>query len=432
VIRDDALEAGYEMHDLARRLFPICRSLTGEGTRETLRILQNELPRLTIHEIPTGTKAFDWTVPDEWNINSGKLIDPNGNAVVDFKECNLHVVGYSEAVDRIISLEELQMHLHSLPDLVEAVPYVTSYYRRSWGFCLSHRKRESLLEGNYHAFIDSTLAPGSLSYGELLIPGETEQEIFLSTYVCHPSMANNELSGPVVATWLAKWVSRFPRRYSYRFVFVPETIGSICYTSLNLPELKQRVIAGFNISCVGDDRCYSYLPSRAGNSIADRVAQHILDHSAPGYRRYSFLDRGSDERQYCAPGIDLPVASVMRSKYGDYPEYHTSLDDLSLVTPTGLAGSYEVLRRCLEEIEYNDRWKVTVLGHPQLGKRGLYPNTSTRAAHDAVKTMMDFIAYCDGEQDLVGIANTIGVPVWELQPISQLLVQHGLLERISL
>ena len=251
---------GEFMHGLARRLFPICRSLTGNGVRETFSILQECLPTLELTEVSSGTAAFDWTVPDEWNIRSAYVLGPDGKKVIDFSGNNLHVVGYSVPVNKIIPLAELQSHLHSIPELPDAIPYVTSYYHRTWGFCLAHQQRESLVDGDYRVVIDSTLASGSLTYGELIIPGATNKEVLISTYVCHPSMANNELSGPVVATQLAMWLLQQKNlRYTYRFVFVPETIGSIVYISRNLDVLKANVQAGFNVSCVGDDRAYSYL-----------------------------------------------------------------------------------------------------------------------------------------------------------------------------
>ncbi|MCL6705553.1 DUF4910 domain-containing protein [Pseudomonas sp. R2.Fl] len=419
------------MHDFIRELFPICRSLTGNGTRQTLSKIKDLLPELEIREVPSGTPVFDWNVPDEWNIRSGYIIGPRGNVIVDFADHNLHVMGYSEPVHKKLDLTELQKHLYSRPDLPDAIPYVTSYYSRRWGFCLTHNQRMALEPGTYEVRIDADLKPGHLTYGELLLKGESAEEVFLSTYVCHPSMANNELSGPAVTTWLARWLSSVPRKYSYRIVFIPETIGSIVYINENLRELKERVIAGFNISCVGDERCYSYLPSRRGGTLSDRVAKHVLKYHAPDYIPYSFLDRGSDERQYCSPGVDLPIASIMRSKYGCYPEYHTSLDDLNLVTADGLWGAYSALRRALELIEKNAVWQATTLCEPQLGKRGLYPTVSVARGAQSVKGIMNVLAYADGTLDLIDLAETIDENAFECLEVLEKLEQHGLLRRVE-
>lgn len=419
---------GQDIYHLAKRLWPINRSITGDGVRKTLRVLNELLPNLKIYEVPSGTQVFDWTVPNEWNVRSAWIECPDGKRIADFSVHNLHLLSYSTSVDIKLSLDELQVHLYSLPDQPDAIPYMTSYYSPQWGFCLTHLERQKLKPGIYHAYIDATLTPGSLTYGELVIPGEVSQEVFLSTYICHPSMANNELSGPCVTTYLAKYIDEMPkRRHTYRIIFIPETIGSITYLSQNLQHLKQHVIAGFNITCIGDNRCYSYLASRSGNTLSDKVALHALKHMAPNFKRYSYLERGSDERQYCAPGIDLPIATIMRSKYCTYPEYHTSLDDLTLITPSGLYGGFTILQKTIEVIENNYRPQITVLGEPQLGKRGLYPALSTKASTDEMRIMMDLIAYCDGNLSLLDIAEIIGVPMWELVPVYQKLCEHGLL-----
>ena len=416
------------MHEWAHDLFPICRSLTGEGVRFTLNYIKKLLPALQISSVPSGTQAFDWKVPDEWTIRDAYVLNESGERIIDFKAHNLHVVGYSEPVDQDLDLDELNKHLYSLPDQPDAIPYITSYYARRWGFCLTHEQRVKLQPGRYRAVIDSDLKPGVLNYAELILPGQSEQEVMLSTYVCHPSMANNELSGPVVTLALGRWLQSLEnRRYTYRIVFIPETIGSIVYLSRNIDHLKQRVKAGFNITCIGDERCYSYLPSRAGNTLSDRAALHVLQHIDPQFKRYSWLDRGSDERQYCAPGIDLPIATIMRSAYFQYPEYHTSLDDLSLVTPEGLEGGFNALKQAILAVEHNVRPKNTLLGEPQLGKRGLYPTLSNQESYAQVKVMMDLISYCDGQHDLLEIAKLLGEPMEKLLDILKPLVANGLI-----
>ena len=410
-------------------MFPYCRSLTGDGVRETLKTLKEVFPHIKITEVPSGTPVFDWAVPKEWNIHDGWIMDPSGKKVLDFKKSNLHVVGYSLPLDREMPLDELKQIIYTQPDQPDAIPYVTSYYQERSGFCMTERQKQSLVEGTYHAFIDSELKDGSLTYGEIILPGETEEEVFLSTYVCHPSMANNELSGPSITVHLAKWLSGLPkRRYTYRIIFIPETIGSITYLSRNLDAMKKNVVAGFNISCVGDDRTFSYIASRYGNTLADRVAKNVLRFYYPAYKSYTFLARGSDERQYNAPGVDLPVCAICRSKYGEYPEYHTSKDDLGLISPSGLLGAYEVYQQCIEALEHNHKYKIQCLCEPQLGKRGLYPTVSQKGSYDSIKSMTDFIAYADGTNDLIAISDTIGVPVRALLPVVEKLEANGLIK----
>lgn len=424
-------EPGERMFSLMQRLWPICRSITGPGVRETLEIIKGLVPELVVHEVPTGTRCFDWTIPREWSIRDAYVRGPNGDRVIDFGQSNLHVVNYSCPVDREMELDELQTHLHSLPDQPQAVPYVTSYYKEAWGFCLAHAVRERLPRGRYHARIDSELKDGSLTYGEVVLPGATDEEIFISTYVCHPSMANNELSGPCVTAELAAWLRRRRNRYTYRIVFVPETIGAICYLSRHLERLKANVVAGYVVTCVGDERAWSFLPSRHGHTLSDRAARHVLKHVAPLYTEYSFLQRGSDERQYCSPGIDLPVSSIMRSKYVTYPEYHTSLDNLDFVSAVGLGQTLAAYQRVLEVIEGDCTPAATVLGEPKMSDRGLRPTLGKRGSADAGRAMMNLLAYADGTASLLSIADTIGEPAWELRKIVDMLAGLDLLRLTS-
>jgi len=421
---------GTEIHNLAKALWPINRSITGNGVRATLDLIKQHLRCLEVKSIPSGTEVFDWKVPKEWHAEEAYIVTPSGEKICDFKVNNLHLLGYSTSFEGSMSLEELKEHLYTLPEQPEAIPYITSYYKERWGFCLTQNQYAQLEGGEYRVKIDARHFDGVLNYAELVLPGQSHEEVFLSTYICHPSMANNELSGPTVVTYLAKWLSELSnRRYTYRIVFIPETIGSITYLSRNHKKMKEKTIAGFNVSCVGDDRAYSYLPSRNGNTLSDDIAKHVLSHIDSNYKAYTWLDRGSDERQYCAPGIDLPIASIMRTKYGQYPEYHTSLDDLeNVVTPSGLDGGYWAIRKAIEAIERKKKYCVTVFGEPQMGKRGLYPTLSTKKSGEQVRLMMDLISLCDGDNSLLQIADTLNTPIWELYELIDTLVEHELLQ----
>lgn len=420
---------GAGMHHLAQRLWPLHRSITGEGVRSTLRIIQELLPELRIKEVRSGTQVFDWIVPDEWAVRAATLTAPDGRVIADVKENNLHLVGYSTPMSGTFTLSELQSHLHSIPEQPDAIPYVNSYYNRNWGFCLTDEARQSLPDGDYTVAIDTTIEPGSLTYGELIVPGDSTDEIFISSYVCHPSLANNELSGPVVATALALYVkSMTNRHYTYRFAFAPETIGAITYASQHLQELRRNVVAAFNLTCIGDDRAYTYLASRQGNLRLDRIAQRVIA-SRENVRIYSYLDRGSDERHYGAPGVDLPMISLMRSRYADYPEYHTSLDDLvSVVTPSGLQGGYDLVRECLDILETEEVLYATQYAEPQLGRRGLYHVLMKKSTPEDVMLRTNVLAYADGNHAITDMSELFGVPADTLEPMVQELIDHGLLE----
>ncbi len=420
--------SNYDMIRWAKDLFPLARSLTGDGVRETLAYLQDINPDIRIESFPTGAKVFDWEVPQEWRIRDSYIEHlQSGRRFAEFSKCNLHVLGYSEPIDCIFTREDLFPHIYTQKDQPDVVPYVTSYYQRSFGFCMSEYEKRSLPEGDYRAVIDSELFDGELLLGDMRIKGEIDQEIFFSSYICHPSMANNELSGPVLLSALMKYVTEsFPKsRYSYRFVLVPETIGSLAYMSRYLAELKTHVICGFNVSCVGDERAFSHIRSRHGSTLADQALEAALQ----GRRNvvtYSFLERGSDERQYCAPGIDLPVAGFCRTKYGEYPEYHTNADNFNVVTERGLRESFEVLSEIVQAFEQGLRPRCQILGEPQLGRRGLYPTISQKGNYSAVRARMDFLAYADGVNSVFDIARITGLPLRDVIDECALMKSHKL------
>ena len=424
---------GQEIYELVKEIFPICRSITGDGVRKTFDILKKYAPDICVHEVPSGTRVFDWTVPSEWNITDAYVENEAGEKVIDFQKSNLSVVGYSYPMDEVMDLEELKKIIHTQPEQPKVIPYVTSYYKQYSGFCMSREEFDKLKPGKYHAVIKSNINPeGSLTYGEAYIQGESAKEILISTYVCHPSMANNECSGPAVSVFLQRYIKSLPKRkYSYRFIYIPETIGSITYLSRHYKEMKEKTVAGLNLSCVGDDFAYSFVQSRYGNTITDKLLHNLLKYYYPEYNAYSFLERGSDERQLCAPGIDLPVCTVCRTKYGKFKEYHTSADDLNFVSKEGLGGALELLKHFVNAMENNGYYKIKCLCEPQLGKRGLYPTISQKGSYNEVKAMTDFIAYSDGNNDLIDISNIIGVSIDRLIPIAEKLMACDLLERME-
>jgi aminopeptidase-like protein len=336
-------------------------------------------------------------------------------------------MGYSTPVSGLFSKEELSKHVHFLADQPNAIPYVTSYYNESWAFCMSFHQWASIGEGPFEVLVDSSLEPGEMYYGELYLPGNIEQEILFSSYICHPSMANNELSGPVVLTKLMQEISQLPnRQYSYRALLAPETIGAIVFLSKNLEQLRNKLIAGWVMTCLGDSGKFSYIPSRLGNSYSDKITLEVLNSLDDSFEKYSWLDRGSDERQFCAPGIDLPVCSVTKTKYGEYPEYHTSLDDLNFISANGLAQSLNLYKKLVQAIENNETPKINTLGEPQLGKRSLYPNTSIKS-NSSIRGFMNIISYLDGQHNLKEIATILKISENEVSRVVQILRENSLL-----
>jgi len=424
-----AVNEGQKMYSLAQELWPLDRSISGAGVRATLDILAREIPQLARKNFDSGLSVFDWVVPPEWHVREAYIEKPDGTRFCDFALNNLHLVGYSIPFAGYLGLEELNLHLHSLPNKPTAIPYVTSYYEQNWGFCLTEIERRELAPGDYRVVVDTVLEAGSLDYAEAYFPGAVDQEVLFSTYICHPSMANNELSGPVLSVSLARYVAALPRHFSYRFLFLPETIGAVAYIHNNLEKLKSNVIAGYVLTCVGDEREFSYIPSRRGDSLADRMGLKVLEQMRISPTRYTWRDRGSDERQYCSPGIDLPVCSIIRSKYGEYPEYHTSLDRLgTVVTSKGLQQSFDYYANLISFFENSRFPEARFLCEPQLGKRQLKPNLSGKGAQETHEGLMDVLSYCDGSHSVEEIAALAGLDDRQAEEILSILVGHDLLK----
>ena len=416
------------------KLFPINRSLTGDGVKKTLNIIKNEFPKLTIKKFKSGTKVFDWKIPEEWNVTDAYVIDKYNKRIIDFKKNNLHLVGYSIPIKKNITKKELFKNLYFLKNQPEAIPYITSYYKRRWGFCISYNEFKILdkrysLNDKFKVVINSNLnKKGNLNYGELVLKGKSKKEILISTYICHPSMANNELSGPIVSMGLIKYFQNKNLNKTLRFVFIPETIGSISYLSKNINYLKENVIGGYNLSCIGDERQHSCMFSKYQNSPSDEAvieAYKLLN--IKNYKIYSFLKRGSDERQYNSPGIDLKISSIFRTKYHEYPEYHTSLDNFNLVTLKGCNGGFNVARKSIEILLERIYPKYKIMCEPQLGKRGMYPTLSRKNTYQDADKILDFLMYSDGTNSLEKISNLIKLELDFVKKINKILLKNNLI-----
>ncbi|HCF03067.1 DUF4910 domain-containing protein [Flavobacterium sp.] len=414
------------------RLWPICRSLTGNGNRQSFKILK-EIVDIKIKEIPSGTKCFDWTVPPEWNIRKAFIKDSKGNTIIDFENNNLHILGYSEPVSLKLDFDLLKEHIYTLPEQPDLIPYLTSYYQKRWGFCMSHNQFCTLDKNEiYTVLIDSELNDeGSMTIGEAFIKGKSEKEILFSTYICHPSLANNELSGPLVTAFIYKHLKQKKKlKYSYRFAFVPETIGSICLLSEKGDHFKENLQAGFVITCIGDKGDYTYKRSRIGNALPDRAAELILEQTENNFNLVEFFPSGSDERQYCSPGFNLPVGSLMKTMYGKYPEYHTSADDKDFISFEVMEASVYKYLDIIELIEHNEKY-INLLPNcePQLGKRGLYPTLGSQKITDNfVDGMMWILNLADGEHDLIDISKRSQIKVQDLYPIIDKLLEKKILK----
>jgi aminopeptidase-like protein len=423
------MTAGEELYKLVAELYPICRSITGDGVRRTLEIVDREIGGLEVHEIPTGTQVLDWTVPREWNVRDAWVADAAGRRVIDFQASNLHLVGYSVPVRATMGLAELKEHLFSLPDQPDWVPWRTSYYAERWGFCASQRLVDGLPEGDYEVCVDTTLADGHLTYGEHLVEGRTDEEVLVSCHVCHPSLANDNLSGIAVATRLARRLAEGGQpRYSYRFLFAPGTIGAITWLAGNEDRLD-RVRHGLVLACVGDPGGFTYKRSRRGDAEIDRVVAHVLGRSGRPHQLVDFSPYGYDERQFCSPGFDLPVGSLSRTPYARYPEYHTSADDLDLVGPAQLQESLELCWEVVGVLEANRRYvNLSPKGEPQLGRRGLYGSIGGRSdAEERQMAMLWVLNQSDGAHSLLEVAERSGLPFTLLAEVAATLEEAGLL-----
>ena len=412
-------------------LFSICRSITGDGIRKSLNIIKNNFPKLKLIKIKSGEKIFDWKVPMEWNIKDAYVKDKKGNKIIDFKSNNLHVVNFSVPINKKISKKDLLCKLHSNKKKLNAIPYMTSYYEKNWGFCTTHKQKKEIKRAykskdKFNVVIKSKLKKGNLVYGEYIIPGKSKKEILISTYLCHPSMANNELSGPIVSMGLIDYFKRKKNLKTIRFIFIPETIGSICFLKKNLNYLKKHLIGGFNLTCIGDERMYSYMPTIFGNTASDSSIEEAFKNLKIKFKKYNFIkDRGSDERQYNSPGVDLPIASIFRSKYGTYPEYHTSLDNFDIVTLKGVKQSLKVVVKAIQILL---KKKVPIrnnLGEPHLSNNQYYKKLNNCLI--LRKNILDFLLLCDGRRDLQSISQILKISERNINSTYRLLIKMNLI-----
>jgi aminopeptidase-like protein len=424
------LEIGGELHRFAQELYPICRSISGDGLRQTLALIEKRIPLRTF-DVPTGTAVFDWTVPKEWNIRDAYIASRGGNRLVDFQQSNLHVLNYSVPVHRTMQLSELKPHLFTLPEHPDWIPYRTSYYREDWGFCLAHSQMLAFGDGDYEVCIDSTLEEGHLTYGECYLPGRSTDEILFSCHVCHPSLANDNLSGLAVATFLAHLLAKRDLRYSYRFLFIPGTIGAITWLSQNR-ETAKRIQHGLVLTCLGDSGGFHYKKSRRENAEIDSVAAYVLRRHDEPHEILDFSPYGYDERQYCSPGFNLPVGCLMRSVWGAFPEYHTSADNLDFIQPLPLAESLRVCTAIVDVLEKNRRYcNMMPYCEPQLGRRGLYRVTGGDTLGVEISARLWVLNLSDGDHSLLDIAERSGISFSAISEAAELLCKHGLLSLVS-
>lgn len=422
---------GKQIFKLAQTLWPFNRSLAGNENRKTLKILKSINPKLKIIEYKSGDKVYDWKVPNEWNVKEAWIKDKKGNKIIDFKDNNLHLVNFSTSIKKKITKKKLLKNIHTIKKLPNAIPYITSYHKKNWGFCMKHEDLKRLKDKSYFINIESNFKKGSMSIGEIIIPGKSSKQILISTYICHPSMANNELSGPCLAIYLSKWIMSKKRKYTYRFVFLPETIGSITYIEKNYKILKEKVISGLNVTCVGDNNNYSFLPSRKENGILDKIIQAILIKKKIKFKKYSWIYRGSDERQYCWPNTDLSISSLMRSKYREYREYHTSLDRLdSVVNSKGLQNSFDIYKEIIKSLETKDFPISTTFCEPMLSRINLYPKIGNASKVSKLKLksklILNILSYCDGTKSTEEISNKCEIKFLYCKKILKFLKEKNL------